>query len=118
MLAAIAIAAWLFTQVWQVTHPSLDTNIEEFVMPTSLTLLVTTFATLAGLVAPGLALSKAKLVAYSPRGLPLALGLSYLPALVAGGALSSLNERFLEIPLALLAIGWMMFGYRLWAATR
>ncbi len=118
-LAAIAIAAWLFSVLWQVGHGGLDSGTkDEFVMPTSLTLLVTALATIAGLVLLGLGLLKAKPVAYSPRGLPLALGLSYVPALIAGGALSSLNERYLEIPLALLAIGWMTFGYRLWTATR
>lgn len=117
-LAAMAIAAWLFTVVWQLTHTGLNPTTDEFVIPTSLTLLATSFATIAGLVLLGLASLKAKPVAYSPRGLPLALGISYVPALIAGGALSSLNERYLEIPLVLLAIGWMTFGYRLWAATR
>ena len=41
--------------------------------------------------------------------LPLAMGLG--GPLLAGGGLALMNERLLEIPIALVGLAWMLLGY-------
>ncbi|MBA2725005.1 MAG: hypothetical protein H0U53_03350 [Actinobacteria bacterium] len=43
--------------------------------------------------------------------LPLAMGVSTLPLMAVGGALESISERLLEIPLLVIAIAWIWAGY-------
>jgi hypothetical protein len=50
-----------------------------------------------------------------PAPLGWGIGLSLVPALVVGGALSQIDERLLEIPLTCLGIAWMAVG---WAVLR
>ena len=44
------------------------------------------------------------------------MGVFLVPALLAGGALSAIDERLLEIPLVLFAIAWIWLGYAMWRA--
>ena len=44
-------------------------------------------------------------------------GLATIPLLILGGALQAVNERLLELPIALLGLGWVMLGVALWAAS-
>lgn len=45
------------------------------------------------------------------RSLPLAMGVSTFPLMAVGGALESISERLLELPLLVIAIAWIWAGY-------
>ena len=49
--------------------------------------------------------------------LPWAMGLSAIPLLIVGGALETISERLLELPVALLGLGWIALGAALWSAV-
>lgn len=38
------------------------------------------------------------------------IGVAMLPALIAGGLLSEIDERLLELPLICLALAWVVVG--------
>ncbi len=46
--------------------------------------------------------------------LPLAMGLAAIPLLIIGGAVEAMSERLLELPAALLGLGWTALGVALW----
>ncbi len=72
------------------------------------------FGTFAALLALGLAVRRAGALAPGWRSLPWAMGVAVVPLLIVGGALETLNERLLEIPIALLGLGWLALGAALW----
>ncbi len=45
------------------------------------------------------------------------MGLSAMPPLLVGGVLATESERLLELPVALLGLGWVMLGIALWRAA-
>lgn len=48
------------------------------------------------------------------RWLPLILGISTFPLVIIGGImLEPINERFLEVPLVLIALAWIYLGYQI-----
>ena len=72
---------------------------------------LTALATVVGLVLLGMAAKRAHLFAGRWRSFALVLGLCIVPALtVVGGALESLHERLLEVPLVAIAFGWIALG--------
>lgn len=75
------------------------------------------FGTVAALVALGLAVRRTAALGRGRSSLPLALGLAALPLLMVGGALETLDERLLELPIALLGIGWIGLGAAMWSAA-
>ena len=42
---------------------------------------------------------------------PLSLGIAFVPMLIVGAMLESLNERYLKIPLIVVGIGWAYLGF-------
>lgn len=66
---------------------------------------------LAALVVLGVVARKSRALPATLRWLPLALGVSTIPLLAVGGALETIHERLLEIPLVLLGLGWIWLGY-------
>lgn len=114
-LAFLTVAAWMSTLIWSAISPAPSLNGEEFVWPTSFTLLVTGFAPIGGLVLLGMASLRAGALRQPWRAIPLALGLLYVPMLGLGAALSTFNERYLEIGLVVIALGWIALGYALLA---
>lgn len=73
-------------------------------------LLVGVLATTAALVVLGIALRRrgAAVGRYA-----LLLGVGTVPAVVAGGALSFVDERLLEVPIVALGLGWVALGSRM-----
>lgn len=72
---------------------------------------ITALGTVLGLLLLGKAARVARLFPGRWRSLPLALGLSTIPAVsVVGGALEAIHERLLELPLVVIALGWILLG--------
>jgi len=68
-------------------------------------------ANLASLVLLGIAARRSGALPGRVSLLPLALGVSTLPLIAVGGALESVNERLLEVPLVLIGVAWIWLGY-------
>ena len=75
------------------------------------------FGTLAALIALGLAARRTRALAPGYATLPLAMGLGALPLIIVGGALESVSERLVELPIAVLGLGWIGLGIALWNAA-
>lgn len=74
-------------------------------------------ALLAALVLLGVPTRRRAALPGAARWLPLALGIATFPLLAVGGALEMVHERLLEVPLLVLAVGWMWLGSALWRAA-
>lgn len=46
-------------------------------------------------------------------GLPFMLGVGTIPAVLVGGALSTIDERLLELPIVLIGLAWIAVGLAL-----
>ena len=112
--AGLAIALMLVGAVAWVIDPDLAPEGEEFA-PLSVVLLATALCLLSALVLLGLASRRSRRLRWS--ALPFWMGVLCVPAVLAGGALSEIDERLLEIPLVLFAIGWILLGYSMWHST-
>ncbi|MBA3327426.1 MAG: hypothetical protein H0T43_03900 [Solirubrobacterales bacterium] len=73
--------------------------------------------TLVALIALGLAVRRTRALAPGYAWLPLAMGVGAVPLLIAAGALESVSERLIEVPVALLGLGWIGIGIALWKAA-
>jgi len=94
--------------------PALAPEGEEFA-PLSVVLVATALCLLGALVLLGLTSRRSRRLRWS--ALPFWMGVLCVPALLAGGALSEIDERLLEIPLVPFAIGWILLGYSMWHST-
>jgi hypothetical protein len=85
--------------------------------------LLTPFITGAGvgtfvaLLALGVAVRRTRTLAPVPAWLPLAMGIAAIPLLIVGGALESISERLIEVPIAVLGLAWIGLGIGLWNAA-
>jgi hypothetical protein len=68
------------------------------------------FAPIIGLLMVGLAARRTRSLSKRTRTVSLVIGLGFIPLLVVGGILESVNERLLEVSLILLAGAWMTLG--------
>lgn len=75
------------------------------------------FGTFTALFALGIAVRRAGALPARYASLPWAMGLATIPLLILGGALETVSERLLELPVALLGIGWVILGVALWSAS-
>ncbi len=75
------------------------------------------FASLAALFALGVAARRTSVMQAPWRSLPWTMGVAAIPLLLVGGGLEAINERLLELPIALLALGWIALGALLWNAA-
>ncbi len=75
------------------------------------------FGTFAALFVLGIAVRRAGALPGRYALLPWAMGLATIPLLILGGALEAVSERLLELPIALLGLGWVMLGVALWDAS-
>ncbi len=73
-------------------------------------LAVSSLGLVVGLVVLGRIARRDPELAPGWRDVPWALGLATIPLIMVGGALESLDERLLEIPLVLIGVGWMAVG--------
>lgn len=84
--------------------------------------LLTPFITGAGagtvlaLLTLGVAVRRTRTLPPGFASLTLAMGLAVVPLLIVGGLLESVSERLIELPIALLGLGWIGLGIALWSA--
>lgn len=111
--AVLAMALMLGAGVARAADPTLAPDGEEFALLSAVQM-AAALCLLAALVLLGLAGRRARHGGWT--AVPLWMGLFFLPALLAGGALSAIHERLLEIPLVLFAIAWIWLGSTMWRA--
>lgn len=75
------------------------------------------FGTFAALVVLGFVVRRAGALSAPYTSLPWTMGVAAIPLLIVGGALQAVSERLLEIPIALLGLGWIAVGVALWNAA-
>lgn len=75
-------------------------------------------ANIAALIFLGIPTGRASSLPGRWRFLPLAMGIATFPLTAVGGALESINERLLELPLVVLGLAWMWMGYLVWPCSR
>ena len=116
LAAAAAISVVLAALVRAVGGADVEPSEDEI---TALTPFITLagFGTFAALFVLGIAVRRARASARALCLLPWAMGLATIPLLFLGGALEALDERLLELPIALLGVGWVMLGAALWDAS-
>jgi hypothetical protein len=116
LVAAAALAVVLAIVVRAVGGAAVEPTEDEMTVLTPF-LAVAGVGTFAALLALGVAVRRAGALAARWRALPWAMGVAAIPLLLVGGALETVNERLLELPIALLALGWMLLGAALWNAA-
>lgn len=68
-------------------------------------------ATILALLLAGIPTLRCRTLRTPWHRLPVALSAGFVPLIVLGGALESINERLLEIPLLILGLGWALVGF-------
>lgn len=100
VLVVIALAAWTVSIVAPVGDGEFSPAI-----------LISTLGLVAGLIVIGVPVRRnASLGAGLASSLPLWLGIGMLPALAVGGALEAIDERLLEVPVAVVGSLWAYLG--------
>ena len=116
LAAAAAIAVVVAVLVRAIGGANVEPAEEEVTVLTPF-LAVAGFGTFAALFALGIAVRRAGALAGHYAALPWAMGLATIPLLILGGALEAADERLLELPIALLGLGWVILGVALWNAS-
>jgi hypothetical protein len=111
----IGLLSMLILGFYAVFSPDSFPDGEEFVFPTSALMMTAGLGSFLGLL--GLGWAARQILTPPLKNLPLALGLFIPFSLIIGGILEEMNERLLEVPLLLLALGWIALGYFIWQAS-
>lgn len=117
LAAAAAVSVVLGTVVRVLGGADVEPTEDEITVLTPF-LAIAGFGTFAALLMLGHAVRREGALAAGSRSLPWAMGVAAIPLLIVGGALEALDERLLELPIALLALGWILLGAALWNAAR
>lgn len=117
LAAAAAVSVVLATLVRVLGGAAVEPTEDEITVLTPF-LAIAGFGTFAALLALGHAVRREGALAAGSRSLPWAMGVAAIPLLIVGGALEALDERLLELPIALLAVGWILLGAALWKAAQ
>lgn len=115
LAAAAAISVVLATLVRAIGGAAVEPSEDEITALTPFIALAG-FGTFAALFVLGIAVRRARALPGRYASLPWAMGLATIPLLILGGALETVNERLLELPIALLGLGWVILGVALWNA--
>ncbi len=116
LAAAAAVSVVLATLVRAVGGSAVEGSEDEVTVLTPFAA-IAGLGTFAALLALGVAVRRARALAAGWAFLPWAMGVAAIPLLVIGGALETVNERLLELPIALLGLGWIALGIALWKAA-
>ena len=105
VLATVALVSGVVAAVIFVADPHADG------FAPGLAIAGSALGTVAGLVVLGVATRRAHLFGERFRSLPLWLGIATPPLMMfIGGVLAAIHERLLEVPLVIVAVGWMWLG--------
>ena len=115
LAAAAAISVVLAALVRAVGGSDVEPSEDEITALTPF-IAVAGFGTFAALLVLGIAVRRVGALPGRYASLPWAMGVATIPLLIVGGALEALDERLLELPIALLGLGWVMLGVALWDA--
>ncbi len=115
LAGAAAVSVVLATIVRAVGGAAVEGGEDELTVLTPF-VAVAAFATFAALLALGSAVRRTSALPAGYASLPWAMGLATILLLLLGGALEAVSERLLELPIALLAVGWVALGRGLWTA--
>jgi len=116
LAAAAAISVVLATLIRAIGGADVEPREDEITALTPFIALAG-LGTFAALFTLGIAARRAKALPARYASLPWAMGLATIPLLILGGALETISERLLELPVALLGLGWVMLGVALWNAS-
>ena len=116
LAAAAAVSVVLTALVRAVGGAAVEPSDDEITVLTPF-IAIGGFGAFAALLALGLAARRARALAAPYTSLPWAIGLAAIPLLLIGGALEAINERLLELPIALLGLGWIALGAAMWSAA-
>lgn len=117
LAAAAAVSVVLAALVRAVGGAAVEPSDDEITVLTPF-IAIGGFGAFAALLALGLAARRGRALSAPYTSLPWAMGLAAIPLLIAGGAAEAVNERLLELPIALLGLGWIALGAALWSAAQ
>ena len=116
LAAAAAISVILATLIRAIGGADVEASEDEITALTPFIVLAG-FGTFAALFALGIAVRRTRALPARYASLPWAMGWATIPLLILGGALETVSERLLELPVALLGLGWVILGVALWNAS-
>lgn len=116
LAAAAAASVVLATLVRAVGGAAVEPTDDEITVLTPF-IAIGGFGAFAALIVLGAVVRRAGALPSPYTSLPWAMGLGAIPLLIVGGALAAVSERLLEIPIALLGLGWIAVGTAMWNAA-
>lgn len=116
LASAAAVSVVMAALVRAVGGAAVEPSDDEVAMLTPF-IVIGGFGAFAALLALGLAARRARALTAPYVSLPWTMGLAVIPLLIVGGALETVDERLLELPMALLGLGWIALDAAIWSAA-